>query len=545
MTLVRLILVLLYLGALYLRHARRRQAEASDAPKISPWKRPWNVLTGLWGPGLWVFPGVLWIGLLGLPPVYTLVLCFLLPLTLILLLLLVMGVFSFAGSLPYRLVSFSGAVVVFLVTGLVLLFAFIKYDLSPVTFGLFLFSVGVPPLISMALLTVFTPDVIPLNPGTARPTGRALSIILGHLTGAPKSSWVVEDGKIQLRIKGSPGMGAGPGVLLTEPENVVVLQKGGKLSRVAGPGVVLLERMEVPLRVVDLRNQLRSTRVDALTRDGIEVSVPISSHFRIKRGRDKVTLGRAWPHHNQSDVFRAVFAEEVDPSGRSPMDARTSHPWEDRPIKVAAHKLEHAVSFYTLDQLYSGVVDPEVALKIGGPGAELVQTHHKVASALQVSAPMPLGDPLARSTIGKLVREAVRKDVAKQGYDILGGGVGDIVKPLDHSVIDQRIEVWRSRLTTSVEDWRADIERSRYADYERLQQASREKVLKEMVEKTNQLLASADSDTRRSFVAYHMLDSLLRIASEPEVRKMLPSALPAFQQLSQQLRTTLQKETGR
>ncbi len=117
-----------------------------------------------------------------------------------------------------------------------------------------------------------------------------------------------------------------------------------RITRVAGPGAILTQRGEVPFRVVDLRDQTRSVTVSAITRDGIEVRVPISSAFRIQRGSRQISLGTPWPYRAQRDVLQALFAEEVDPSGRGPLDAHTAHPWEDPPIKLSAHKLEQAVA---------------------------------------------------------------------------------------------------------------------------------------------------------------------------------------------------------
>ncbi len=547
---VRLGLVAVYsmLGGLVGRYLHNRRPTPNSNPLLIG-ARPFVLLLWLWGPLLWVFPGLFWIGLLEeLTIGHLILLSVFVPLSVCLILLLIVGAFSPGGEIGKVLLPFtlSAAMIVVLVTLVALWWAEPVWREAPVRFGLFIITMTLPPIVLLLLLAGWAVEVLPLPLQTPRRTRRALSLILGFLATSPKTHWVVEDGKVETRIKGSAGMGLGRGLLITEPENVVVLKRGPSISRVAGPGAVLTEPWESPLKVVDLRNQFRSTRVNAITRDGIEVSVPISTLFRIRRGPEKVPRLGSWPYRTQRDVLEAVLGEEVDPSGRSPLDAPSARPWEDLPIKVATHAVERAISFYTLDQIYQGPWDPQTSQVEATRAAELGAIHREVASALELSQEVALDDPLTRVTIGRMVRRKVHRALARSGYEILGGGVGNVIEPLNPGVTEQRVDVWKSRLDLQVQAWRADLELQRALDLDKVEQATRERLLETWIEAVCGELETADDVTRRNFVAYQMLGSLLSIARKPDVQRMLPrSAVPTLQRLLDQMRGSQSRELGR
>jgi hypothetical protein len=497
--------------------------------------RPWLVVLHLWGPLFWIFPGVLWIDLLDISPLLVVTLSFLLPLCVLTIFLFVARAFKFAHSMTNRFFSYAAIVPgIFLLTGIALFMALAELGEPDMRFLMFVFSTVLPVLFSIALLRMWAPDVVPLADDLEKRAVQALTMILGYFTRVPKNVWVIDDGKIETRIAGNPG-GAGPALLITEPHNVVVLKNGLRISRVVGPGSVLLAPMERPFKVVDLRLQMRSARVTAFTRDGVEVSVPISSMFRIKRGSGEVALGQPWPYNSQRDILQAVFTEEVDPSGQSALDGRGAHPWEDLPLKVAAHRVEQAIRFYTLDQLYSGMQDAQVVEKTDGPERQLLEVHRAVELAFRLPKAERLGDPLTRSTIGKLVRQCVIGMVERRGYEVLGGGVGNVVVPVSPAVIDHQVARWQSHFMISVLEWQASVERQRFAALGRLQQGARARLFNELIQRMSACLDSASDVTRDNFVAYYVLNSLLRIARAPEVRRMLPdTTLSTFEQLQQQ-----------
>lgn len=539
----RFIISLLYFVMLVygVPFVERRFAVSRDRSVQFP-MRPWVALLRMWGPLFWVFPGALWIGLLDIPPLYVIALSFLLPLCCLIIFMFSAGVFRFAYRLQYRLISSLTVVpLIFFFTIVSLVLALLEPGISYLRFAIFVLSAVLPILFSILTLGMWAPAVVPLPDGLKGRVKTALEMILAYSTSVPKNVWVVEDGKIETRIAGNTG-GAGPALLVTEPHNVVVLRKGLRISRVVGPGAVLLRPMERPFRVVDLRAQLRSQRVTAFTRDGVEVSVPISSRFRIRRGSGDVLLKKPWPYHSQGDVLKVISAEEVDPTGRSLLDEGSAYPWEDLPLKVATHKIEQAIGFYTFDQLYAGISHPEVVEEVGsGSEKELLKAHRAVEFAFQLPEDEKLGDPLARTTVGKLVRRAVMETVERQGYEVLGGGVGNVIMPVDPAVIDHQVARWRAHFMIRVLEWQADLERERFVALSGLEQGARTRLFRELVDKMGASLDSASDETRDNFVACYVMNSLLRMARTPEVRRMLPdAALPTFEQLRRQFQNQLE-----
>ena len=544
MLVVRIGLLVLYVGGMaLLSRTLRERLPISTGGSVLRGPTSANVILWIWGPTLWAMPGMLWLRILELPLGLMLVLSLLLPLC---------GIALFL----WRSQILAGTALGFLllVTLVALFLALTTPGLSYARFGLFVVTLVAPPLFSIWLLATWAPRVVPLPDTIERRSSNALALVLGFFTGGPKSVWVVEDGHVRTRIAGNPWSGAGPGLLMTEPENVVVLKSGSEIARVAGPGVVLLQRSEMPYRVVDLRDQARSTRITAITRDGIEVRAPISALFRVNRGTREVRLGAAWPYRSQGDVLQALFAEEVDPAGHSLLDAHMAHPWEALPAKIAAHKLEQALSFYSLDQLYGGVSGGEAlghAVRTGvGTGVreeagtavstdaqvELIKTHRRLESALGLRPDATVGDSLTRLTISRLGLRAVRKALEPRGFDIHDAGVSGSIEPQSHGVTEQRVEAWKSRFIAKVMDWQAEIERKRALALSKIRQEAREKLLSEMIEEASKRLTATDSEARRDFVAYTMLSSLIRISASPEVQRQLPdSALPTLERLYEQI----------
>ncbi len=527
---VRIGLLVLYVGgmAALSRYLRGRMPGSTSDPTSG------KVIWWIWGPSLWPFPGLLWLGILNLSPGMIILLSLLLPLSCLALFLW-----------RRRMMATTTAGFIVLITLFAVAVAVTTPGLLYGRMGLFVISLVGPILFSCWLLTLWTPRVVPLPEDVERRSSWAMDLVLGFLSGGPKSVWVVEDGYVRTRITGNPWSGAGPGLLMTEPENVVVLKAGSEIARVAGPGVVLLQRSEMPYRVVDLRDQSRSARITTLTRDGIEIRASVAATFRVNRGNRDVQLGEAWPFRSQGDVLQALFAEEVDPAGHSLVDAHMAHPWEDLPVKIAAHKLEQAISYYSLDQLYGGAasgVETEHAAGVNGH-IELLKTHRRVESALGLEVAADMGDSLTRLTISRLALRAVRKALEPRGFDIDDVGISGSIEPLSHGVTEQRVEAWKSRFVAKVVDWQAELERKRALAQSKIRQEAREKLLSEMIEEASRRLIATDSDAQRDFIAYTMLSSLIRMAANPEVQHMLPeSALPTLEHLYEQVSDLAESE---
>jgi len=513
---LRLVGLIIYtFGFVVLRGYLRKHPPLAKGKFVTPHLHLFYALFWMWGVLLWFMPGLLWIGILPVPVRVIVRLSFFIPFVIFMTFLLAVSAFPvtvasrkeikdllkklvFPGFITFMAALFSLQAVFQAFQEL--------HDsvFSPVYLLFFLAFLAIPPAMAILGVVSAVPELVPLDDAQEYRWLMALKILVGFYTAFPKPAWVVEDGKAETRIKGNQFFGFGPGWLMTEPENVVVLQGGTDIKRVVGPGVVLTEFAESPYQVVDLRNQIRVIKVDAVTRDGIEVKLPISSLFRINRGYktldlDSVSRHEPWPYRNQRDVFQTVFAEEVDPAGKTPLEAHQARSWDEIPLKVAMRQLKQIVPLFSLDQLYQ--MDPDA-------------------------------NTLTRLVIGKTVRETVEETVAPLGFEILGGAVGNKIVPKSDEVAKQQVEVWKARWIDKVLEWQAEVQVKRLQAFTNVRSDARVNLLSELLEKTQEDFreGAAASD----YVAYHLLENLLHIARSAQIKEELPeSTIPTLMHLRQ------------
>jgi len=496
------------------------------------WLRPWLALFWMWGPTFWFVPGLVWFRVLNVPQEMRLIL---IGLSLFLPLFIFVIFTSLLGLFPYRTENPFDVLMTYLTVGTVGLLTLIFLGLLLVFPGLTIWQsiffsviVSLHPCISVLMLAYAAPQVIPCpSSNPLLQLRNSLTLIVSFFTGFPKPVWAVQDGKIETRVHGNPFYGSGPGWLLTEPENVAILGNGFHLTRIEEPGVVLTKDSESPYRIVDLRNQKRSMNVSAVTRDGIEVNVPISFSFRIDSGPRRLRLNSPWPIHRR-DVFQAVFAEVVDPNGKTPLDDHLTHPWEDLPIKIAAYKLKQAIAFYSLFQLYEDGTTPEMQV-----------IHKRVAEALAVDLPESTGHRLTRTSISEIVLESVRHMLKPHGFYIYGGGVVNSIVPLSKELTRQRVEAWKTRWITKVMHWQAEMQTNRIKEIPETDDGTVFDYIDALIEKTSDKAQPDDAVFSKQAIADSLLCKLLEIARIPDVEPLLPdSVVPTLLRLQNKVEET-------
>ncbi|MBN2389769.1 MAG: hypothetical protein JXR84_03535 [Anaerolineae bacterium] len=497
-----------------------------------------QALVRMWGLLLWPLINLMWIGMMRfptwivgmsevearssgitpLPAGIIVILGLLIPFDIFTVFFTVAGVLRpHSNSTINKLSAWLPAVFFIFITLLIFLFL-PRYTFLFSQFVVFLVFVTFPPILAIILMMWVASYIIPTDPNQPGRVFRITQYFTGFFTTFPKPSWMVEDGEAETRIKGNTFYGVGPGWLMTEPENLVVLKDGTKIKRIVGPGALFTETAESPYQVIDLRNQIRVTRVDARTRDGIEVNLPISSLFRIDPGYKTITLEslanqEPWPYRNQRDIYQIVFYEEVDPTGKTPLEAHQVRPWDDIPLKVAINRVKQVIPEYSLEELYSivpesGTVDP---------------TTGKV---------IPETGDLTRPTIGLKVRETVKAAVEPLGFQILGGSIGNKVTPTNPDVVKQRVEAWKASWMSKVMDWETEAQIQNLKDLSRIRSDARVELLSQILQQTSMKLEDRGNASR--YVAHHLLENLLHLARNSQVKELLPeTALPTLTQLEQ------------
>ncbi|MBN1259127.1 MAG: hypothetical protein JXB35_00460 [Anaerolineae bacterium] len=364
-----------------------------------------------------------------------------------------------------------------------------------------LFFILAPQIFLLQYLKYWAPQVLPYSdPNEMRPDEirerkkNAIDILNGFLTGCPKPFVTIEKGIPVTRMKGNSCLGDGPGLVITEPNNAVAIRTGAALKRISGPGVVFTGVCEGVHAVVDLEKQFRPTKNnEVVTKDGITLRLPCSSIYGIKGARGPSKVGDPWPFH-QNAAWRAVQAAEVNPQGKTPLEEHESGSWADMPVPLAIHKLKQVVQTYTLDEIY---------------GAE---------------GPKP--QKLARQKIGKTVRDYVKSEMDPLGIEVVGGGVGNRVVPVNSEVVEQRVENWKAiHMQTIVKN-----ESERGAEYVRQLGRVRGEVLSEMLtilKEQSDKLKDAPPEASAFLVMLRLLETLEGIARNPRLEPLLPERTKA------------------
>jgi hypothetical protein len=518
-TQIAILVMLLYaVGVGFLSRILHKHLPPLNQKYVARWLRPWLALFWMWGPTFWFIPGLVWFRVLNMPQEMRLILIglsFFLPLFIFVIFISTLGLFPYRNENPFDML------VTYLTVGFVGFLTIIFLGILFMSPGLTIWQcifysviVSLHPCISVLMFAFTAPHIIPCpSPNPLRRIKNSLKLITSFFTSFPKSVWMVQDGKIETRVSGNPFYGSGPGWLLTEPENIAILGNGFNLTRIEEPGVVLTIDSESPYRIIDLRNQKRSMNVTAVTRDGIEVNVPLSFSFRIDSGPRRPRQRNPWPIHRR-DVYQAVFAEVVDPDGKTPLDTHLTHPWEDLPLKIATYKLKQAIGFYSLLQLYEDSTTPEMRV-----------IHQRAATALEVNLPENIGHKLTRTIIGELVLESVRQMLKPHGFFIYAGGVENSIVPFSKELTRQRVEAWKTRWISKVMHWQAEVQANSIEAITQTDGGTALDFIDALIDETYHITQSDAVAFSKEALANSLVSKLLDLARIPEVASLLPDSV--------------------
>ncbi len=171
----------------------------------------------------------------------------------------------------------------------------------------------------------------------------AFRALLSFLYNIQFATLSIKEGKLPQPAKDKPMLKmGGPGIMKVAADTAVVTEKGGK-PNVRGPGSHFLAPGEQIIEAVDLRQQVRTDKVKATTRDGIPVKVDCAVGFRIARGGRNPTDEGLYPFSRRA-VLQAVYSKSVTDAGPSP--------WHERVIKIVQGTVRELIAQHTLDELY-------------------------------------------------------------------------------------------------------------------------------------------------------------------------------------------------
>jgi regulator of protease activity HflC (stomatin/prohibitin superfamily) len=112
----------------------------------------------------------------------------------------------------------------------------------------------------------------------------ALRYVLTLILGINLPFMVVENGQALVTKEARKiGVIGGPGELIIKQGNVVVLERGGKISRVVNAGIVKLKRKEMIRNIFNLTRQSNSKEIEhVLTKDRIPLTITMGIGFQIE-----------------------------------------------------------------------------------------------------------------------------------------------------------------------------------------------------------------------------------------------------------------------
>jgi regulator of protease activity HflC (stomatin/prohibitin superfamily) len=236
----------------------------------------------------------------------------------------------------------------------------------------------------------------------------------------------------------------GPGGILVYNDSAVVLEQGGRLTHVAGPGSFgPLERFEKVRDVIDLRPVRWEYGVSALSKEGIPVTVYADVNFQIDTGGRDPTDKTPYPALDEA-VFKASTCRWMrDPEGS---EDDQYFDWARRMIiSETEGSLRGIVARYPLDAL--------VGLE-GGPTS---------------------GTDQPRQAIQEELTQALRGGAAKLGAQINKVRLSEI--KVDDKVTEQWLEAWRNEWQA----WAMVEEQTGEAKREQLQETAKAQAQVDMI----------------------------------------------------------------
>lgn len=274
---------------------------------------------------------------------------------------------------------------------------------------------------------------------------------------------------------------AGPGIILTDADRALVLYKIGGFERVAPPGLTLTRTFEMDKELVDLRVQLRTTKVEAKTRDGIAITLLVFTPMQIATGGQPIQLGRPFPHDAEA-IRRAVHSARFD------QDKDKKQGWD----QVVCHAVE---------QITRDIIAEHTADELRG-----LEPRQKI-----------------RAQIEEQVRDFIQRE--NLGLQLIGAGIGNFEPPKE--VIGQRIENWKAHWERQIASYQAQAD----AQEKHLEEMARADGHRELLSEIVAGLANIvelEGQQQNEVLVINLLEALERLASEyPElanhVRKTTPS----------------------
>lgn len=319
------------------------------------------------------------------------------------------------------------------------------------------------------------------------------SFVKSYALGVNRPAYAVDttkrDSAVVQRVPGhqvSPTSHA-PGLAITGCDHAVALSDGVRFKGVRPPGVIFTRPGERVIQAIDLRPQVRSFPVTALTRDGIEVRVEACVAFKIDAGGREPQLGHPLPFNNMA-ALKALRDQRVEHLPENEIGHTVERrAWYDLPRAQAEHILRNSLSNRDFDELY-------------GPDE-------------------PAGDA-PRRRIAEAFRRDLAKALAPSGIHLITASLGNL-EPANPELYLRRARNWQAEWTRKITLKQAAGQAERLQVLERARADSRADVILHLGRQLEEL-----TESRADLDAQTMLDQFLVVLDELTAQPQLRQALP-------------------
>jgi regulator of protease activity HflC (stomatin/prohibitin superfamily) len=282
----------------------------------------------------------------------------------------------------------------------------------------------------------------------------------------------------------------GPGVVISRCDHAPVISDGVRFKGVRRPGVSFLGPAERVTQAIDLREQLRTFTVEARTKDGIGVSIPAFTPFRIDCGEAQPQLNQPFPLRHRSAFLALHKAQFIEHQGKGQVPERMeAHQWDDLPQVLGKRILRDIIAEYRFDDL---------------------------------CAPYRLADD-PRAEIINRFKEKLGKDLRDYGIQLMGGGIGNILPTEEKSrqIFEQRIRAWQAHWVRRVMQRQAEGQRSRMRQIEKARAQAQVEAIRAISDRLSRLQEQQGIVSIEEIVNL-FIDVIHTMAVQPLTKRLLP-----------------------
>ncbi|HZY45627.1 MAG TPA: hypothetical protein VFF70_12855 [Anaerolineae bacterium] len=362
---------------------------------------------------------------------------------------------------------------------------------------------------------LLAPMLLPID-RSGEERGRLRDWFLRFLSGEKLAFIVVREGKVvapakkekRKPTKDKPEEEEGPwvgrGAILTDSTSVVVMKTETGISHVVGPGsaeegksesgVIFTYYREQVDSIIDLRPQIRSHEMEAMTRDGIPVKVRVTAFFTLKgtKAKRSIDMAQSTAHPftwRQASVRQSFHNKRIANVEGKPEQMRQTQ-WSDRVLEIAVPQLRQLIAQSTLDYLTAPL---------------LAERHPRFE--------------IKKQLIPIVQRELDSQDDFKRGSGIQINNIAVSIMWPPPQVVEQRIEAWKK-------EWhKKETEVMGRAEAQAMitKEQARANAQGELTARINDTLqnAKASGTSSSDLVALRFLEVMEKMAKDPTTRALL------------------------